>query len=345
MVMERKRHPLLHLQIMKEYDVIAIGDTVVDAFIRLKDASVHCSVNKEDCELCMRFGDKVPFEAAYVLPAVGNAANAAVSCARLGLSSALVASVGGDRYGQDCKDALQKNGVGTEFIAVHPDKPTNYHYVLWYEDERTILIKHEEYPYVLPDIGSPKWIYLSSTAEGARTFHHDLGKWLVAHPETKLAFQPGTFQMKMGVEELKDIYQATTIFFCNREEAARITGVSTDDMHGLLNAVQALGPKQVVITDGPKGAYIAEGEHAWFMPPYPDPQPPFERTGAGDAFASTVVAGLANGLSLNEAILWGPINSMAVVQKVGAQEGLLTKEQLTTLLAQAPAMYSPQPLP
>ena len=106
-----------------------------------------------------------------------------------------------------------------------------------------------------------------------------------------------------------------------------------------------MSAQQVVITDGPKGAYFAEGEQAWFMPPYPDPQPPYERTGAGDAFASTVVAARALGLSLSEAIAWGPINSMAVVQKVGAQEGLLTREKLQELLSQAPAMYTPQPLP
>ncbi|HEY4510804.1 MAG TPA: hypothetical protein VJG29_00340, partial [Candidatus Paceibacterota bacterium] len=62
-------------------DVLAIGDTTIDAFIRLKDARAHCSINNETCELCLRFADKVPYESVTVIPAVGNSANAAVSAA------------------------------------------------------------------------------------------------------------------------------------------------------------------------------------------------------------------------------------------------------------------------
>ena len=70
-------------------DFLAIGDIVTEPFIRLKDASVHCSVDTERCEICMRFGDKIPYEFAELAVAVGNAANAAVAASRLGLSSSL----------------------------------------------------------------------------------------------------------------------------------------------------------------------------------------------------------------------------------------------------------------
>ena len=33
------------------YDFVAIGDIVTDAFIKLKDASVHCDINNEKCEI------------------------------------------------------------------------------------------------------------------------------------------------------------------------------------------------------------------------------------------------------------------------------------------------------
>src|SRR5690606_2920778 len=107
-----------------------------------------------------------------------------------------------------------------------------------------------------------------------------------------LAFQPGTFQMKLGYEKLKDIYQAAEIFFCNVEEAGRILGVETLGTKELLKRTRELGPKTVVITDGPKGAYSYDGNEFLFIPTYPDQKPAYERTGAGDAFASTVVAGL-----------------------------------------------------
>src|SRR3989338_3212234 len=130
-----------------EYDLIAMGDTVTDAFIRLKDASVHCDISRERCVICMRFADKIPYEDVFVVPAVGNSANAAVAGARLGLRAALVSNVGDDYFGKECLETLAAEKVATEFVKAHPGKKTNYHYVLWYEDDRTILIKHEEYAY------------------------------------------------------------------------------------------------------------------------------------------------------------------------------------------------------
>ena len=79
---------------MEKIDFLAIGDTVVDSFIRLKDAHVHCKIDTDACELCLRFGDKVPYESVTIVPAVGNAANAAVSASRLGLNSALITNLG-----------------------------------------------------------------------------------------------------------------------------------------------------------------------------------------------------------------------------------------------------------
>jgi len=75
------------------------------------------------------------------------------------------------------------------------------------------------------------------------------------------------------------------------------------------------------------------------MPMYPDPAPPVDRTGAGDAFSSTVTAMLADGLTLPEALRRGPINSMSVVQYIGAQKGLLTREQIEDYIRKAPESY------
>ena len=53
------------------------------------------------------------------------------------------------------------------------------------------------------------------------TYHLEIAEYLKSHPNTKLAFQPGTFQMKLGTEVLGDIYARTEIFFCNVEEAQK----------------------------------------------------------------------------------------------------------------------------
>lgn len=325
-----------------QYDFIAIGDTVTDAFIRIKDAALHCDINREQCEICFRFADKVPYESVTIIPAVGNSANAAVSAARLGLKSALVSNVGNDYFGKECIDALKKENVAGDFIKMHEGQKTNYHYVLWYEDDRTILIKHEEYPYALPDMGSPKWVYFSSLGGNSESFHKIVEWYLYDHPDIKLAFQPGTFQMKMGQHKLARIYERAEVFICNKEESRRILETDVSDVKILLGMIHDLGPQIVVITDGTKGAYAFDGKKVLFMPPYPDPKPPFERTGAGDAFSSTFVAFLALGMSVEDALMRAPINSMSVVQYVGAREGLLTREKLEEYLKNAPEDYKPK---
>ncbi len=325
-----------------QLDFLAIGDIMTDAFIRIKEAHLNCSVNHEKCEICMDFGSKVPYESVTVIPAVGNSGNAAVCAARLGLKTAFLTDLGADRYGDEAIEALEKNRVLTNFVRKHEGIATNYHYVLWYGDDRTILIKHEEYPYSLPNIGSPRWIYFSSLGENSLPYHEQILNYLNAHPEIKLAFQPGTFQMKLGSDKLSGFYKRSDVFFCNKQEAQKILNNQSGEIKELIAEMQKLGPKIVVITDGKDGAYAAADGKIWFMPPYPDPKPPLERTGAGDSFSSTFTAALALGKSVPEALAWGPINSMSVVQYVGAQEGLLTREKLGGYLKTAPTSYAPQ---
>ena len=324
-----------------KFDFIAIGDTATDAFIRLTTAA-HIDIDKGVREICLKFADKIPYEDVIVVPAVGNSANASVAAARLGLKSALVSNIGDDYFGKECLDVLKKEGVSAKFIKIHKNQKTNYHYVLWYEDDRTILIKHEEYNYELPDINSPRWVYFSSLGGNSLSFHKKVEGFLSKHPEVKVAFQPGTFQMKIGAEELKGIYQRSDVFLCNKEESQRILKTEENDIKKLLSLMRELGPKIVVITDGIKGAYADDGVNAWFMPPYPDPKPPYERTGAGDAFSSTFVVALACGQSVEGALRWAPINSMSVVQQVGARAGLLSRSQLEQYLKEAPSYYKPE---
>lgn len=323
------------------FDFVAIGDTVVDAFIKLSNAHLEAAdhINYQEDQLCMPFASKIPYESVTIIPAVGNSANAAVSAARLGLNSSLVTFVGNDVNGRECKFNLENERVNTDFVEMQNGKSTNYHYVLWFNDERTILIKHESFSCHMPDVGNPKWLYLSSLGEHAKDLHFEIADYLAKHPETKLAFQPGTFQIKMGKELLAPIYKETDFFCVNLEEAQKILEVDTQDLPTLLSGLQNLGPKIVCITDGKNGAFMREGEQNYFMPIYPDEKPPYERTGAGDAFASAFTAALVLGLPATEAIRWAPINSMNVVQYVGAQKGLLSRADIEHYLERAPANY------
>ncbi len=332
----------------KQLDVLSVGDVVTDAFIKLLDDQERIEKDKDgNPDLSIPFGVKIPYDFSIVIEGVGNAANASVAFARLGLKSALAANVGSDHFGREIIAALEKNEVDTRFVFINPGHVSNYHYVLWYKEDRTILIKHEEYDYRWPRfrvIDIPQWVYFSSISENALEYHDQISAWLESHPTVKLAFQPGTFQIEAGTKRLKKIYERTEVLAVNREEAVTISHGDHHDIHDLFDKLHALGPKIVMISDGHAGAYASDGTQRWKMPIYPDPKPPYERTGAGDAFTSTFVAALAKGADVQSALLWAPINSMSVVQKVGAQAGLLTEKEINHFLREAPHWYHPERL-
>jgi sugar/nucleoside kinase (ribokinase family) len=329
---------------MTKIDVLNIGDIVTDAFIKLKDEYGRVEDAADGKRLSIPFSTKIPYDHVEILDAVGNSSNTAVNFAKLGLKSSFVTNVGDDQAGRDMVVALQKSGVDTRFVKANAGKKSNYHYVLWYGDERTILINHEKYDYHWPLFKPdelPQWAYFSSISEGALDYHDDVATWLEQNPSVKLAFQPGTFQLLAGVDRLERIYRRTEVLAVNFEEAQQILKQPADmrDIHVLFNGLHALGPKIVVITDGPAGSYASDGQNRFKMPIYPDPAAPVERTGCGDAYTSTFVAALIKGYPLEGALQWAPITPTNVVQHVGAQAGLLDEETLKEWLQKAPEWY------
>ena len=321
-------------------DILAIGDIVVDDFIKIDEAEV-IKDKKNTLKLQLDFGKKVPYINSNILYGVGNSPNAAVAGARLGLKTALLTNLGNDDYADKSIASLEENNVMTDYCKKNPHHNTNYHYVLWHEHERTILIKHYAYPIRKLKFNQDiKWIYLSSLGEYAEDFHFDIIKYLKKNPDIKLAFQPGTFQIRLGLDKLSELYKRCEYFCCNVEEAQELLSTNKRDVKYLLNEIAKYGPKIITITDGGEGAYLRDHlGNTFFLPPYPDRETPKERTGAGDAFTSTMLSFIAMGLDETEAILYAPINSMNVVQYIGAQEGLLSLPEIKKLYRNRPESY------
>lgn len=324
--------------------ILTIGDIVTDAFIKLREDQAEVYTDENGVKrLSMEFGNKPPYEEVEIVQAVGNSSNAAVALTRLGLRAGLMAYLGDDEPGRESLEYLRSQGVDTQTVSVQKGHKSNYHYVLRYGADRTILIKYEDYDYAWQEPSQvPDWIYLSMLSASSWNLHLEVLEYLQAHPEVKLVFQPGTFHFEWGSEKLADIYRRSYMVVMNREEAALVTGRSPESIKELAEALHQMGPELAVITDGPDGAYASQGGRLLKMPNYPDPVPPYDRTGAGDAFASTLVAALALGEPLETALCWAPVNSMSVVQKLGAQAGLVTREQLEKYLAEAPDYYHPE---
>lgn len=321
--------------------VLAIGDIFTDAFIKLNEDVARVETDESgEKRISLPLGTKPPYDQVDIVQAVGPAPNAAVAIARLGLNVDLDSFIGDDQVGKEALEYLKSEHIGTENMLVQEGIKTSYYFVLRYGAERTILVKNEQFNYRwVEPLKKPEWVYLALISDASWQFHEDLLSYLEANPDIKLAFQPGTFHFKWGVEKLAKIYQRSHILVLNREEAVDVTGRSYDSIRGLAEGLHELGPKKVVITDGPNGSYASFDGKLVTIPNYPDPAAPVDRTGAGDAFASTIVAALAKGETMEDAIRWAPVNSASVVQQLGAQKGLLTSAELNDWLSKAPDWY------
>lgn len=318
---------------MAKYDIVSIGDTTIDAFVELHEASVNCNIDHSECQLCLTYADKIPYEELTMLPA-GNSTNNAVGSARLGLKNAFISGVGDDDNGKTIISELKSEGINTDLIRVNKGVRTNFHVVLVFQGERTILIKHNKFSYDLPATLDTDWIYFSSMGAGTEKFHKDFGKFLRNNPKIKVSFNPGTFQMRMGTGKLAEIYERTELLFLNREEAALVTQQKTRDIKKLTKAMHKLGAPIAVITDGREGSYASDGTNIWFLPEFPGPR--IEATGAGDAYGTGFTAAMIYGKTIEEAMIWGTINGGNVVLHVGPHKGLQTKKQMETYVKKYP---------
>lgn len=311
---------------MKKFDVISIGDTTLDVFLELdeSDAQVKCGPNGDDCKLEISWADKIPVKKLTKVPAVGNAANVAVGCARLGLKSALYTILGEDSTGKEAFEQLKKEGVVNDYIVWDKTHGTNYSAVINLKGERTILVFHEPRDYELPKLAPTDWVYLTATGRPDEKLHQQVIEY-VEKTGAKLGFNPGDQQMKEGLEALKPVIKKCTAFFINKEEAERLLGKKAE-IKELLQLLHNEGSKIVVMTDGGKGSYSFDGTDFYFQDILHVPM--VEMTGTGDSYSTGFISALHLGKDIPEAMKWGTVNAAAKLQQIGAQAGLLHRKEL-----------------
>ncbi|KKR88023.1 MAG: hypothetical protein UU34_C0001G0020 [Candidatus Curtissbacteria bacterium GW2011_GWA1_41_11] len=307
-----------------KFDIITIGDSTVDTFIKIHEASIECDINKKDCKICVEYGGKIPVESiSYGI--AGNAANVAAGCATLGMKTAIYTQLGHDWQGTMIKSALEKFNISSDYIVIDENKSSNLSVVLTYQGERTIFVYHQDWSYSLPKLGATSWVYLTSLSESFTDSNIiDEVTHFIDKSRAKLVFAPGTYQIKANVKRFKNTLERCFIFICNLEEAKDILEIEAGEKlpNGeILDKLHALGPQIIVITDGEEGSYASDGQKYLKLGVFPTKL--VEKTGAGDAYAAAFIAALNRNLNLGEAMVWGTINSAHVIREVGAQNGLL----------------------
>ena len=310
-------------------DMITIGDTKLDTFVLLNNASVQCELKMPECKLCLEYGAKIAVEVVHSQVA-GTAPNVATGLARMGRKTAVLSNMGNDATHATALETFRREGVSARLLRIVPKEASAYSVVLNFHGERTILTSHIKRAYRLPH-GMPKtkWIYVSEMGPGYEMLYRSVAAFARAD-HTKIVLNPGSIQISERKSHLFDLLKVTDVLFVNLEEAQGITGESTAEIHKLATDLWKLGAKHVVITDGKNGAYNFDGKTVLHMPVIPAHV--VETTGAGDAFSTGYLSALMEGESLETALRWGAANSASVVGHVGPTKGLRTVAQITAHL-------------
>ena len=311
-------------------NVITIGDSTIDNYLVIDNATVECDLNKKKCRLCFNYADKIPIKTTSQSVG-GNAANVAVGLRQLGLKTAIVTELGDDINGHVIKHEFEETGVATNLVKLLPNRETRYSVVLNYQSERTILSYYAERNYSLPVLPNTEWIYYTSLGKSFEKLQTKLANYLKRHPNTKLELSPGSYQMKQGLATVRNLIPRSELIIVNKEEATRLLG-KRGSPKALAETLHKQGARLVVITDGENGSFASDGFQAYNLPVYPIT--PVAKTGAGDAYASGFLAAIIYGKTLPEAMQWGTANAGGVIQKWGAQHGLLTKKQIVRTVLQ-----------
>ncbi len=309
-----------------KYNCLSLGPARMDVFVKLPDNSVaeKCSIDRKRCVIEMGFGEKISVSSVDFAIG-GNAGNNAVGLARLGLKTALVCAMGDGWMDNQAKNVLKEEMVETKYIKTNKNQ-NGFGVVINYQEERTILSYYPDALCCFPEDPELQadWMYLTSMGQGYGDFYGQALDWAKIH-NTKIAFNPGTRQIKDGLNKIGQALSQTQILFVNKEEGNEL--IKTDlDCPNLARKLSELGPKIVVVTNGPEGAYCFDGQKDYFAPIIEAPV--IERTGAGDAFAVGFMGGYMFGKTIEECLVWGSKNSASVLGFVGPQRGLLTLERI-----------------
>ena len=130
-----------------------------------------------------------------------------------------------------------------------------------------------------------------------------------------------------------ELLRAVDIVLPNEHEAAQLTGIDTSTLEGAQDAAAhlvGLGVTCAIITRGGEGAIWATAHDSGSIGVFP--VTPVDTVAAGDGFCGGLVAALAEGLEINEAMRWASAAGGLATTKAGAVPSLPTRDQLTALL-------------
>jgi len=304
------------------FDVICVGSSTMDVFTKISSKFSKVKV-----------GDKVLIKE-IEKHSGGGATNSAVSLAKLGLKVGCLSKVGDDHDGDFIINELEKEKVYW-FKTKKSKRRTSLSIILSSKKEKDRIIY--TYKGASDDLKwkdfsktkfKTKWIYLATLLE--KSFK--TAKKIVDYAEKngiKILFNPSSYLAEKGKSKLKFILKRTEVLILNKEEAKKLLRSKEDKIEILAKKLSLLGPKIVIVTQGPK-ELILYSERIIKAKPYPVKV--IHTAGAGDAFNSGFLAGLIKNKDLVECLKMGMAQSASVIQHYGTKNKLLKWKEIQTFV-------------
>ncbi|MFC4076774.1 carbohydrate kinase [Salinithrix halophila] len=237
----------------------------------------------------------------------GVARNVAESLGRVGLPAYLMTVVGDDAEGRALFQECEKHGVDLSLSRQLPGFRTgNYTAILDLSGELFLaLADMEVYEEMTASMMEANWprIRNSEVVAVDTNLPTDALEWMIQRSKAEAVKLCILSVSASKAKRLPKSLVGVDLLIGNREEAGAMTGGMVHSRQDVESACQELvrrGVRRVVITMGPEGAVYLEGQGKAGRVPPVEAQVR-DVTGAGDAFAAGVIAGLCRKLELETA--------------------------------------------
>jgi sugar/nucleoside kinase (ribokinase family) len=325
------------------FDIIAIGSATRDAFFEADFPTVNWPKTPSRKAYLLPKGEKLEVKKVFFTIG-GNAVNAGVTFARQGFKAAVAGKTGRDVSGEEIRRRLQKEKINTGLISSTPDLPTAYSVLLLEKGERTILgyngaSNSFEFSDLHLEKMHAKWWYVSLAGESRRMFKNLLK--FSDKNNIAVAFNPSGYHLKHGRNEILSSLKNLSFLVLNDEEAATLTGIPWRREKEVFRKLDKFTPGILAVTSGRGGATVSDGKYVYKAGIFREKKLA-DRTGAGDAFGAGFVAGLMRkGVGARNihkvrpadicyAMRLATANATAVIEKIGATEGVLTRREFAS---------------
>jgi ribokinase len=267
----------------------------------------------------------------------GKGANQATAVARMGGQAALIGITGVDLFGDAMLSALAQNGVDTRAVARRADGNSGCFVVASDpQGQQQIIVSNGingmlrsadvEVHRELIAASQSLITQLEINADAAETA---LRLAREAGVPTVLNAAP-TFRYRPAMLALADT------LIVNASEAAHLSQTAVADAGSAANAaaaLQAQGARDVVITLGADGVWVATREWRGYLPAYPALE--VDALGAGDTFVGAYVTQRCAGASVQDAARFAAAAAALSVTRAGAQASMPTVHEVTDFMRAA----------